>query len=157
MCEANEPFEATPCAGVGSAFLHRKSLDPEIWVKQHGDAAAQVGHQGFCSTLPMMRHTPSPACTSKTSGSVAVTQAPYAENQPSGNVRNAVASPADVSIALEADCVNRKTAHAGRLVSMGDDVCGGNQGGGAYRNPDHECASCPALKPSSYAQQKVSS
>ena len=60
------------------------------------------------------------------SPAVAVTQTPHAASQPLGNVQNANASPADVSIALEADCVNRKTARYGRLCSMGDDIGGCN-------------------------------
>lgn len=63
-----------------------KSLDPGIWVKQHAGAAAQTRGQG----------------------SMTVTQTPYAENQPLGNVRNANASPVTPSISTPAENVNTK-------------------------------------------------
>ncbi len=112
-------YMAAPPASVGSAFLHKKSPDSGSWVKQHEGAAAQTSGQGN-SLHPADDEAYVVLCM---------------------YVRNANASPVSISISLEADCVNRKTAHTGRLASMGDDVCGGNQGGSAYRNPDHECAS----------------
>lgn len=89
---------------------HKKSLAPGVWGKQHGDAAALVeaiGENGW-ERLWLVSAYMKKKKTASDSQGAAVTHAPYAGNQPLGNVRNADASHAASSISTPAENVKPK-------------------------------------------------